>query len=409
MTQDHFAHATEAIPDSLKFTRSEVDGYVIDVLTGKLTPQQWKSGKWYLALGPVAIECDPADYNTEERARLIIEELEPYVVDDEWDDPLPDEEPDPPADPAQLQLENEAADPPAQPDMENDAPKSEPAPDPFPVAQKHDDTQTSLAAHSREVREFFSTLTAQAKAATKHIVEEGRHPGLQQMILVHPADEKVSGIYRYELDDPELIERMTGEAISASEGGHNVYIEGRTVRRSLGAKVRGVLEDTVAVFALVVDSDNDKGKAWSPTVPVSLTVETSPGNRHFWLFLEIALDPATAQKLGPRLRAATNADDDTGNVCQPYRVAGTTNYPSKKKLERGRIITGTRTLSFDPETLWTPARLEQEFPATTRTPTNSRSETQAPPPEDLGNYKVAEGFTDLPIEDLGVNLTLDSV
>jgi len=79
---------------------------------------------------------------------------------------------------------------------------------PFPTAQKRGDTQTSFTTpDSRQVREFFSTLAAQAKAATKHIVEEGRHPGLLQMILVHPTDEKISGIYRYELDDPELVER----------------------------------------------------------------------------------------------------------------------------------------------------------------------------------------------------------
>jgi hypothetical protein len=246
---------------------------------------------------------------------------------------------------------------------------------------------------SREVREFVSTVVAQAKAATKHIVEEGRHPGLLQISLIHPADEEVSGIYRYELDDPNLIERMTGEAVNASESGHNVYIEGRTVRRGLSGKQRGGLNDTVAVFALVVDSDADKGKAWTPTVPVSLTVNTSPDNHHYWLFSETALDPAAAQKLGARLRAATNADDDTGNVCQPYRIAGTVNYPGKKKLERGRIVTETRMLGFDPETLWTPERLEQEFPTTTRTPT-----------EDLTNFKVAEEFADLPRESLSEGL-----
>src|SRR5262249_32787330 len=207
---------------------------------------------------------------------------------------------------------------------------------PFPVAQKPD---------SRPVREFLSTLTAQAKAATRHTVEKGKHPGLLQISLVHPTDEKISGIYRYELDDPELVESMTSDALNASKSGHNVYIEGRTVRRGLGPKQRGGLEDTGAVFALVVDSDGDKGLAWSPTVPVSLAVETSPGNTHFWFFLEIALDPAPVQKLGARLRAATNADDDTGNVCQPYRVAGTTNYPGEKKRARGRVVTGTHTLS----------------------------------------------------------------
>jgi DNA-binding MarR family transcriptional regulator len=212
---------------------------------------------------------------------------------------------------------------------------------------------------SREVREFIETIVAQARAATKYLDD----PGILQMVLVHPNTEGVGVIYRYAFDDPELGERMTREAVSASEAGHNVYVEARTVRRGLGAKQRGGLADTIAVFALVVDSDADKGAGWSPTVPVSLTVETSPGNHHCWLFFETALDPATGQALGERLRAATNADSDTGNVCQPYRVAGTANYPGKKKLERGRFVTPTRSLGFDPETLWTPERIEQEFPA----------------------------------------------
>src|SRR5215831_13715029 len=150
---------------------------------------------------------------------------------------------------------------------------------------------------SREVREFVETIVAQARAATEQL----KDPGLLQVVLVHPADDKISGIYRYELDDKNLAERMIADAISASEAGHNVYIEGRTVRRGLTGKQRGGLADTVAVFTLVVDSDPDKGAGWSPTVPVSLTVETSPGNHHYWLFFETALDPATGQALGERL------------------------------------------------------------------------------------------------------------
>ena len=102
------------------------------------------------------------------------------------------------------------------------------------------------------------------------------------------------------LDDPKLIERMTDEAIAASEAGHNVYIEGRTVRRGLSGKQRGELKDTVAVFALVVDSDADKNEAWTPTAPVSLSVESSPGNAHSWFFFERALDSERGRELGER-------------------------------------------------------------------------------------------------------------
>jgi hypothetical protein len=233
-----------------------------------------------------------------------------------------------------------------------------------------------VVTNTHVVREFFEILAEQMRAAIKDL----SNPGQWQMILVDPTSDdesNVSGIYRYRLDDPDLVERMTSDAVNASESGHNVYIEARTVRWDVRGKLRGTIEDTVAVGALVVDSDADKGKAWTPTAPTSLAVETSPGNAHDWLFFVPALDHATGQKLGERLRAVTNADADTGAITQPYRVAGTINYPCKKKQARGRTeIVPTSVRGFDPGALWTPERFEQEFPPSP-TPINGGGNGQA--------------------------------
>src|SRR5262249_13101751 len=165
----------------------------------------------------------------------------------------------------------------------------------------------------------------------------------------------------------------------ASEAGHNVYIEGRTVRRDLRGKQRGALKDTIAVFALVVDSDADKNEAWFPTVPVSLSVETSPGNVHSWFFLKRAVEGKTGKVLGDQMRAATKTDKPTGNVCQPSRIAGTVNYPNDKKRARGRVATWTHTLGFDPNVLWTPEQIEQAFPKPNgREPQQPGANPQAP-------------------------------
>jgi len=208
-----------------------------------------------------------------------------------------------------------------------------------------------------EVRKFLKIIIEQARTATKHL----KDPGLLQISLLHPSSEEMVP-YRYALDDPKLIERMTDEAIAASEAGHNVYIEGRTVRRGLSGKQRGELKDSVAVFALVVDSDADKNEAWTPTAPVSLSVESSPGNAHSWFFFERALDSERGRELGERLRAATKTDKPTGNVTQPYRIAGTVNYPNDKKRARGRVSCWTHILGFDPKVLWTVEQFEQAFP-----------------------------------------------
>jgi hypothetical protein len=208
-----------------------------------------------------------------------------------------------------------------------------------------------------EVHEFVATYVAQARAATKSLAQ----PGVLQILQIDPANEDVS-IQRYELDDASLALKIAKDAISASRRGRNVYAEARTVRPNLKRNLRGRAEDTIAVFALTVDSDADKGLAWTPTVPISLTVETSPGNAHHWLFLEKAIKPAVAQRLGERLKAAVGADADTGVITQPYRLAGTVNYPTKAKLERGRTIAATRVVDFDPEVLWTLRRFAKAFP-----------------------------------------------
>jgi AAA domain len=82
------------------------------------------------------------------------------------------------------------------------------------------------------------------------------------------------------------------------------------------------------------------------------------------LFLKEAVTPQVGQALGERIRKAVNSDHDTGNPTQPYRVAGTVNYPTAKKIERGRVTVPTRLIEFDPEALWTPEDIEQAFPIT---------------------------------------------
>jgi hypothetical protein len=186
------------------------------------------------------------------------------------------------------------------------------------------------------IKAFLQAISGQAVRALNAI---GR-PGLLQLSRLHPTQKKLVPT-RYVIND---VDGMVKEALSASAAGHNIYVEARTVRATLSGASRGKLADTVRVFAFVIDSDADKGMAWTPPpgVQPSLVVETSPGNRHYWFFLEAGLAPELAKALGDRIRAAAGADHDTANPVQPYRVAGTTNYPSPEKVQRGRTTTPTR-------------------------------------------------------------------
>jgi hypothetical protein len=160
---------------------------------------------------------------------------------------------------------------------------------------------------------------------------------------------------------------MSRAAVADAETGANVYIETRTVRPGL-PRERGKINATIAVIALVIDNDNDQHKAahLNGAVP-SATVETSPGNAHHWLLLRPALSVAEAVSLGMALRKAVRADADTGVITQPYRVAGTPNYPDAKKAARGRTIVPTRIVEITGKT-WTASELAAAFPAPAAAP-----------------------------------------
>jgi hypothetical protein len=189
------------------------------------------------------------------------------------------------------------------------------------------------------VKEFFETLTALATASLAGYPP----PGFLQISRKRPDDQDLVPT-RYRLDQVDL---MTSYAVVNSKAGCNTYVEGRFVKPSLRGKKRGGLEDTACVFALVVDSDADKGMAWAPPVDArpTLVVETSPGNHQYWYFFKEAVSAAKAQTLGECMRAGTGCDSDTGNLTQPFRIPGTVNYPNKAKIDRGRVITYTRMLS----------------------------------------------------------------
>jgi Protein of unknown function (DUF3987)/Primase C terminal 2 (PriCT-2)/RepB DNA-primase from phage plasmid len=210
-----------------------------------------------------------------------------------------------------------------------------------PTYRQHENggaAATHLSADPAEVRRFLEAFIALAKTATNGMT----NPGLLQIGQVHPLDEGYVP-NRYNLDD---VERMIADAIAFSDAGHNVYIEGRTVRAGLGTR-RGAAEDTVAVFALVADDDGDMGKATSARpIPPTLLVESSPGNTHPWYFLARAVPPDEGVNLGKALRAKLGGDSDTGTITQPFRVGGTVNYPTQPKLERGRVVVLTKLLSM---------------------------------------------------------------
>lgn len=229
------------------------------------------------------------------------------------------------------------------------------------------------------VRAFCEVIHNAAAVA----LEGANRPGMLQLVRIHPADEKAIPS-QFKIGEIDLMAR---HAVMHAGAGYNVYVETRTVEETPRGE-RGGASATRGVFAFVVDADNDKGKGGHTGVQPSLAVETSPGNAHHWLFLSRALTADQAKPLGEAIRHKTGADSATGVVTQPYRVAGTPNYPGKLKLARGRVATPTRILDHHGKA-WSADELQAEFP-----PKPKAETTRGPRPTG------ASGRTSNRVEDL---------
>lgn len=208
-----------------------------------------------------------------------------------------------------------------------------------------------LASNPDVVRAFCGVIHTAAATAT-----EGMYRlGMLQLVRIHPAG---GGAFaqRFQIGQ---VEPMAAQAIRDADAGFNVYVEARTVSET--ATGRGNAAATRGVFGFVIDADEDKGRAGILEAQPSLVVETSPGNRHQWFLLDRALTPEQAQPLGAAIRANVGADSDTAVITQPYRVAGTPNYPGKTKIARGRVATATSLLESDGPA-WSAAELQAAFP-----------------------------------------------
>jgi hypothetical protein len=185
------------------------------------------------------------------------------------------------------------------------------------------------------VHKFIALVHERAAAA---IAGMGARPVALQLCSAAPDDTRFFHS-AYNIGD---IQNMAADAIVDSKSGKNVFIEPRLVRPGRPSERRGDLISTLAVFASVADGDRDMNKPFTAPVPASAVVQTSETNEHSWYFLKRAVGYDDAQELGRLMRQSAGGDRCSGNCVQPFRVAGTANYPNSRKVARGRIPVATK-------------------------------------------------------------------
>ena len=123
-----------------------------------------------------------------------------------------------------------------------------------------------------EVRKFLELLHTRAAAALRDV----RRPGVLHLVSMAPDDRGMS-VSPFNIGD---VDHMLETALIDAKAGRNVYVETRTVRRGRPNEP-GKLEATIAVFALVIECDADKGRGGHVNGDAaSAIIETSPGNSH---------------------------------------------------------------------------------------------------------------------------------
>jgi hypothetical protein len=142
------------------------------------------------------------------------------------------------------------------------------------------------------IRKHLELLNSCAAAALSHV----RRPGVLQLVSISP-DSRGVCYSPFEIGD---VDRMVEAVLIDAGAGRNCFIETRSTRPGRPKERRpgrGKADATIGTFAIVVDSDGDRGKAARIDGGATI-VETSPGNQHFWLFVDRALNAADAERLG---------------------------------------------------------------------------------------------------------------
>jgi hypothetical protein len=140
---------------------------------------------------------------------------------------------------------------------------------------------------------------------------------------------------RFAIGDVEsMVDAIMGRA---GRRNVNLYIPWAIFRKDLERGRKGFEKDVVAVLAFVADLDTDTGKAGGP-LPLEppYVVETSAGNSQPVFPLATPLSPQEAKPIAIALADAIGCDARTKDVSGIWRIPGTLNWPTKKKLERGR-------------------------------------------------------------------------
>ncbi len=185
------------------------------------------------------------------------------------------------------------------------------------------------------------TAPLNGTAITDHVTLLcGRAKGLDGVLVVFAIDEGEKPIVRhFRPDDPSTI--VGAIADHAQEPGRNVYLATSLFRPDLEPGKKGGEADVIAVLGLVADFDHlpaGENCVGRLPLPPDLLLETSPGRYQAFYLPESPLEPEAAKELARGLAGVDGCDPTSADISHVWRIPGTLNWPTAKKIAQGRAL-----------------------------------------------------------------------
>jgi hypothetical protein len=118
----------------------------------------------------------------------------------------------------------------------------------------------------------------------------------------------------------------------------NVFTGLCAFRSDLPRTKKPEVADCIGVFGLIADHDDDHAEQVNQRIsePPTFEINSSPGNYQLAYIFEAPLAYAEAKAMAENLRTASGTDTPTSDAIHVWRIDGTLNWPTYKKVQRGR-------------------------------------------------------------------------
>jgi hypothetical protein len=147
----------------------------------------------------------------------------------------------------------------------------------------------------------------------------------------------------YHFDSKEspqvLTDQIVKKSIFLSKDAHrNIYMPLAVMSERLHNGQKGTIKDVVSVFGICADFDDEDASDYMNRLPMEpdYVLETSSGRYQAVFLFKEPVTPDKAIPLAEMLKNFANCDHCTKDISHVWRVAGTLNWPDKKKINEGR-------------------------------------------------------------------------